>query len=462
MQPKKFSQLATAILTLVATTPLWATNGYFTHGIGTKNKGMAGAGLAMPEDAISVANNPAAALANAGKYDAGLAVFSPARSYKTSDSLINGNFGAFTIGPNDIDSSSTVFFIPNVAGSWKLSEESAFAVAFYGRGGMNTTWKGGSATFDPDGPGPAPVLTFPGTYGGGLTGNNGTAGVDLSQAFLDLTYARSAGEKFTWGASLVVVGQVFAARGLAAFAGFTETFAASGGTVFPSNLTNNGHEFSYGAGGKLGIQYDFSDKASFAASYQSKIYMTDFDKYADLFAQQGGFDIPAAFKAGLTFHPNPGLSFSFDVEHIWYSDIDSVGNPISNLFACPTAGQGGTSLDSCLGGKKGAGFGWEDMTVYKFGTQWGSGNDWTWRAGYSHGNQPIPESEMVFNILAPGVIEDHISFGFTRNLSSGNELSMALMYAFNKKISGPNTFDPTQTITLDMDQWELELSYGWR
>ena len=58
MQRMNTSKLATAIATLLLTTPLWATNGYFTHGTGAKNKGMAGSGLAMPEDAISVANNP--------------------------------------------------------------------------------------------------------------------------------------------------------------------------------------------------------------------------------------------------------------------------------------------------------------------------------------------------------------------------------------------------------------------
>src|SRR5210317_2123585 len=171
MQLRKQTRLATAIATLLLTTPLWATNGYFTHGIGTKNKGMAGAGLAMPEDAISVANNPAAALANAGKYDLGISVFSPLRHYKSSDSMANGQGGAFTIGPNNLDSKKNYFFIPHMAGAWEIDDKSAWSVAFYGRGGMNTRWEGGTATFDPDGPmGPAPVMTIPGTYGGGLFG----------------------------------------------------------------------------------------------------------------------------------------------------------------------------------------------------------------------------------------------------------------------------------------------------
>jgi len=40
----------------------YATNGYFPHGVGTKNKAMAGAGMALPEDAISIVNNPAVAV----------------------------------------------------------------------------------------------------------------------------------------------------------------------------------------------------------------------------------------------------------------------------------------------------------------------------------------------------------------------------------------------------------------
>ncbi len=476
MQRKKVTRLATAIATILITTPLWATNGYFTHGIGTKNKGMAGAGLAMPEDAISIANNPAAALSNTGKYDIGLAIFSPLRHYETGPSLTQGQCSpsgcAFTIGPNDIDSDNNYHYIPNMAGAWAINDESAWAMAFYGRGGMNTQWTGGTATFDPDGPGDFyDTMTFPGTYGGGLFGGNGGTGVDYSQAFIELTYARSAGENFTWGVTLIGVMQVFAARGVGTFGSYTETYADSivsgNGPVPVENLSNNGHDQSYGLGVKAGIIWDLSEKAAFAASYQPKISMSRLDDYSDLFADGGKMDIPADMKLGMTFRPNPDLALSLDYEYMWYNDVDAVGNPFSNLYACPTAGAGGMDVTSCLGGKNGAGFGWENMGVIKFGVQWTSGNDWTWRAGYSHGGQPIPESEMVFNILAPGVIEDHATFGFTRQLASGNEFSTSFMWAFKKTVSGVNPLDypnPSfaQSVSFDMYQWELEFSYGWR
>jgi len=349
-----------------------------------------------------------------------------------------------------------------MAGVWKIDDVSALAASFYGRGGMNTTWNGGTATFDPDGPGPAPVMTLPGTYGGGIVGGNGAAGVDLNQAFLELTYARMFGEKFTAGVSLVGVAQVFAARGLAAFAGYTETFAASGGTVMPDSLTNNGHDQSYGVGVKLGIHWDVTDALTFAAAYQPKIGMSKLKDYSDLFAGHGNMDIPADLKVGLTFTPQERFAISLDMEKIWYANVVSVGNMFENLFYCPTANPMATDTSYCLGGNRGAGFGWKNMTIYKVGGQWTGDNGWTWRAGYSHGKQPIPESEVLFNILAPGVIEDHLTFGFTRGLSSGNEFSMSFMYGFNKEVTGTNPLDPSQTISFDMDQWEVEFTYGWR
>ncbi len=451
--------LATVMLTLSAGSA-YATNGYFTHGTGTKNKGMAGAGLAMPGDTISMANNPAAAVFTTGRLDAGAALFSPLRSYSSSPSLANGNGGAFTIGPNDLDSSREYFVVPHIAYSWALGTDSAFALAFYGRGGMNTEWDGGTASFDPTGQGAAPG-TFDGTYGGDLAGQGATAGVDLSQAFFDITYARKAGDNFAWGAALVVAVQSFSAKGVGTFGSFTETFAASGGTQQPANLSNNGHELSYGAGAKLGFQANLGAATTIAASYTSEIDMTELDKYADLFAEGGDFDIPANAKIGVTFRPRDTVAISLDAEHTWFSDVAAVGNPIANLFNCPTANPLGTDLTSCLGGANGAGFGWDDMTVYKVGIEWGAGSDMVWRAGYSHSDQPIPDSEVLFNILAPATIEDHIAAGFTRKSGQNSEWSVSVMYAPKSDVTGPNPFDPTQTITIEMYQWEVEFGYSW-
>jgi long-chain fatty acid transport protein len=452
---RRFSQWLFFLLLIGMLTPVsvFATNGYFTHGIGTKNKSMAGAGIAMSEDAIDIANNPAATPDIGDQFIVGAALFGPTRKYSTTASQANGQMGAFTIGPNDLKSKSNIFVIPHVARTWLLNNGNAWGFAFYGRGGMNTDWKGGTATFDPDGPGPAPPTTFDGTYG------NGRAGVNLNQALLDLNWAKKVNERFSFGLSAVMAAQMFKADGISSFAPFTETFATGGN---PTSLSNNGSDWSFGIGGKAGIQVNFTPSFSMALAYQTKISMGRFDDYSDLFAEQGDFDIPADLKFGLTFRPNENVALNFDIEHIWYSDVDSVGNSIANIFNCPTAGQDGTNLSMCLGGDNGAGFGWDDMTVYKLGMAWTAGVDWTWRAGYSFGDQPIPSSQMTFNILAPATIEQHLTAGFTLSRVKNRELNVSFMYAFNNDVTGPQNFDPSQSVTFEMHQWEIEMSYGWR
>ncbi len=439
----------------------FATNGYFTHGTGTKNKAMAGSGIAMPEDAIDVTNNPAVAPFVGNQLVFGAALFSPTRKYDTSESLLNGHFGAITIGPNALKSKSNYFVIPHISKSWQLSNDSAWALSFYGRGGMNTDWKGGTATFDHDGDG-VPT-TFEGTYGAGK------AGVNYSQAFLDVTWAKKFNDRLSLGIAGVFVAQLFKGNGVGSFAPLTETCARSFNPAnmpfcdMPQNLSNNGTDWSFGAGLKIGLHAPISDVLSFGISYQTKIWMSEFDDYADLFAQQGDMDIPADLKIGLTFRASENVALNFDIEHIWYGDIDSIANPIQVLFTdCPMTQQGGMDPSFCLGGDNGAGFGWDDMTVYKAGVVWKAGEDWTWRFGYSYGKQPIPEDQMSFNILAPATIQSHLTTGFTLSRVKNREWNVALMYAFNNKISGPQNFDPTQDVTLQMYEWEVEVSYGWR
>lgn len=189
--------------------------------------------------------------------------------------------------------------------------------------------------------------------------------------------------------------------------------------------------------------------------------MSELDDYSDLFAEAGGFDIPASTKLGLSFNATNNARLNLDVEFTEYSDIGSVGNPMANIAGCPTAGLGGTDIESCLGGKNGAGFGWDDMTTYKLGIEWTASDTTTYRFGYSYGEQPIQSADVLFNILAPGVMEQHVTFGMTKKRANGGALSFSLMYAPENTVKGPNMFDPTQTIELKMRQLEFEVSYLW-
>ncbi|HKJ75557.1 MAG TPA: outer membrane protein transport protein, partial [Alphaproteobacteria bacterium] len=344
----------------------------------------------------------------------------------------------FGIGPQSIKSDNSVFFIPHFGMNWMLNPQSSVGISVYGNGGMNTKYKGGTATYGvPMGTvPPGTSMTTPGTFGAGTTG------VDLQQLFIAGTYSRKLSSTSSVGVSLIAAYQKFKAEGLNSFAPYSSD---------PAHLSNNGYDDSTGFGAKIGWQGEVTPGLALGASYQTKMSMSKFSKYAGLFADKGSFDIPATATIGLAYDATPSSKVAFDVQKIFYSDIDSIANPmLPNL------------MTARLGDSNGPGFGWKDMTIYKLGYQWATSPDWTWRVGYSHGSQPIPSSEVVFNILAPAVMEDHITFGFTNKLSATSDWSFAFMYAPNADLTGKNPLDPAQTIKLEMTQYQAEASYSWK
>lgn len=446
---------STLALALCGANAALATNGYFTHGIGTHNKALAGAGVASPEHVIDSANNAASGVLVDDRTEVGLAIFSPRREYSATRSQLNGQFGAFSLSEGTTSSDSEWFPIPYLAKGWHLDENRAFSLIFYGRGGMNTDYRSGSAIFDPDGPGPAPIMTLPGTFG---TGNTG---VNLNQAFLELAYSWKVGN-FALGIAPVIAVQAFEADGLAAFSPYTRTFAASGGTQMPADLTSNGLDYSWGYGLKGGVIWDANDWLNLSLSYQSKTQMEEFDKYSDLFANAGSFDIPAVTRIGASFRVSDNVTLHTDVEHAQYSDVQSIGDAFGLIFSCPTAGAGGTNVENCFGGSEGAGFSWGDVTTYKVGVTWNvPDSPFSFRAGFNYGENPLDSDANVVNILAPATVEQHFTFGVARKTASGGELDIAFMYAPEAEVTGPNAFDPTQQIDVRMDQIEMEISYAW-
>ena len=395
-----------AALAALATAPAQATEGYFSHGFGAVNKSMAGAGVATGFDAMSQATNPAALTLVDPQFTVDLSIFSPRREYQ------------YIPGPGQ-DSDRNYFFIPSMAGSYEIDAASDFGWAIYGNGGMNTTY------------------AAPGPYGGGKTG------VDLAQAFLQFTYAREVSSGVSVGVSPVLVAQRFKAFGLL-------PFGLGGFSSSPNNLTDNGYDWSYGYGGKIGVQAELAAGFRLGASYQTRMYMTEFDKYAGLFAEQGAFDIPPTLQAGLSWEPASGVTIALDYKRIWYGDIDSIANPIlPNLFSAP----------GNLGTDNGAGFGWEDINAYKLGIEWEASPTLALRAGVGHNDNPIPSSEVSFNILAPGVQEWHYTAGLTWQVNPNHAVVLGAMYSPSNSVTGPFVFGGNAKI--EMYQWEATAGWTW-
>ncbi|RKZ86023.1 MAG: hypothetical protein DRQ39_06315 [Gammaproteobacteria bacterium] len=410
--------LATILATMIS--PAFATNGYLAHGYGIKSKGMAGAGVALPQDSLIGATNPAGIAFVGNRLDAAAALFSPRRSYEVEGTPSAPPQPA--LAPGKVDSDREYFVIPEFGLTWQLDDHKAVGITITGNGGMNTKYSSSENTF-----------------GGGATG------IDLAQLFIAPTFSYRFDNDAAIGVSAILAYQGFEAKGLRQFSGLSTS---------PSDLTDNGHDSSYGAGINVGFILPVGTQVTFGGGYRSRVYMTEFDDYKGLFAEQGDFDIPASGTIGLAWKTTDSLTVLLDIQKTWYSQIDAIGNSMMPAMGNCMMGNAG----SCLGGNNGVGFGWDDMTTVKFGVQYNAQNNWTWRAGYSHGDQPIPDSEAFFNILAPGVMEEHFTAGFTKKIAGGSqEINFAAMYAPKHSVKG--AISPTQTVELEMEQYQLEL--GW-
>jgi long-chain fatty acid transport protein len=399
-----------------------ATDGYLSHGYGIKATGMGGVGIAYSQDALAAATNPAGMAMVGNRVDFGLTWFKPTRESEIVGSCFNPTCTASANGSYDANGTSN-FFIPEFGYNQMINPTLSLGVSVYGNGGMNTDYT-------------TPVPLF----------GTSNAGVDLNQLFIAPTVGFKVAPEQAIGLSLNLAGQRFKATGL-------ENFTKGPYSASPGSLTNQGYDYSYGVGVRVGYQGRITPQVSLGATYQSKTNMGKFDKYKGLFAEAGGFDIPASYGAGVAFKPAPQFNIAADVTRIEYSGIKSVHNPL-----LPNLGM------AQLGTDDGAGFGWQDITVFKIGADWALRPDLTLRAGYNHGGQPIPASETLFNILAPGVITNHYTLGATWTLASKSELSFSFTYAPTVTVNGSNSIPAAMgggNANLQMKQISLGVGYGW-
>ena len=408
--------------------PALATNGYFPHGYGIKAKGMGGVSTALAQDSLGGATNPAGMVFVGTRMDIGLDVFMPQREAERSGA-------GFATLNGKVESGNSRFYIPEFGYNRMLNANLSLGVSVYGNGGMNTTYPQGDFNC---GGGAANMLC-----------GSGSLGQDLSQLIVAPTVAYKVNEQHAVGLALLLGYQQFKAFGLQAFdnaPGFPPFTGA------PGSVTNNGYDSATGVGLRLGYQGRITNQITVGAAYAPKMNMSRFDKYKGLFAGNGDFDIPSHYGVGVAFSPTPAWTVALDVGRINYSDVASVSNP--------------SSAQAPLGAGNGPGFGWQDIDVVKLGVAWRASDAWTLRAGYNKGDNPISGADVTFNIIAPGVMKDHYTAGFTYALDKDSEVSAALMVAPRQSVTGPSLFNAVLGAgaggneTISMKQTSFGLAWG--
>jgi long-chain fatty acid transport protein len=216
-----FARLSTlSIVALLGSSPAFATDGYFALSYSVKSQGMGGVGIALPQDGLAAATNPAGTAFVEDRADVGLTWFSPDRH-----ATITGN----NLGPGGSadgaysGNGKRNFYIPELGYVRQVSPTATLGIAIYGNGGMNTEYADN------------PFARFGGT---------GAAGVNLEQLFVSPSLTYRLNKRHAVGVAVNFAYQRFSAQGLGAFA----QTGAQQVSIAPGNVTNRGADGSTGWG----------------------------------------------------------------------------------------------------------------------------------------------------------------------------------------------------------------------
>ncbi len=391
-----------ATVAALAPSLAFGADGYFLTGYGPRQRALGGAGVADSRDAMAMSINPAGIVGLERMFQVGLAANLPERGYSTTGLPL-------VLAPGDVRSGRPIFPVPNGAYVQPIDAESAWGVATYGNGGLNTSYDFGHFK-PPVKAGPGGVITVAPSFGGILGG--GWAGLDLQQTFVSAVYARKFGP-ITVGFAPTLAIQMFNAQGLKIFSPYSSNMY---------NFSDMAYDWSVGGGFRVGVEWRATNELRFGFAGATPMFMSRLDKYRGLIADQGSFDIPANVIAGVAYDLLPNLTLMADWRHIFYS--------------ATTGGYASFPIwYGSFGSFGGSGFDWRDTDSASFGAEWRATPELRLRAGYHYSTLLMRDRSATLAALAPLVGAHAVTGGFGYQLTKNSSIDFAAIYDFKNSVS---------------------------
>ena len=372
------------VLSLVTSTLLHATNGDHLIAVGTKARGMGGAGIAVSHCAESTLHNPALITCTEGtSISFGGTLFMPD---------ISAQMGAAGLYSSDADTN----VIPEVSISHKLNENWYLGIGMWGTAGMGTDYR--NATQTPMDSGNMHMVTNLQLmqFGVSLAYKTGGLGLAVTPVLqygsLDINYMNFDGSNVGDGVAQDL------------------NFGLNLGAYY--DFTNNGIAgLTVGAVYKSKIEMDYNNQLSSATQP-----FVDFGIFPE--AMDNILEQPAEFGVGIGYKINQH-TFAFDYKQIQWSEAKGYKD-----------------------------FGWEDQDVYAFGYQYAqdnwvlragynhatqpitespSGPQVIAPGSYA---QAAGNALNLFNLLGfPATAEDHYTIGGSYAFTDSFAIDLAYVYA---------------------------------
>ena len=278
---KRSSSFASIVMmALLPASQSFAAEGIELIAYGARQKALAGADVADSRDAMAMSINPAGIVGLDSEFQAGLTLLFPDRGYEATGPLV-------IVAPGYVQSGEPVFPVPNGGFIRRIDAE-------FGLGhGRLRQWRGQhvlrlqqlqARRFQRQTGLPAPPFPLDDPRGGPLIApsfggpfGDGPAGIDLRQSFVSLDYARKFGP-VTIGIAPTIAVQILNIQGLQTLAPYSWD---------PYHLSNNGYDWSFGGGVRLGLEYSILPNLRLGLAGATPTFMTPFGKYAGAIGDHG-------------------------------------------------------------------------------------------------------------------------------------------------------------------------------
>jgi long-chain fatty acid transport protein len=399
---------------------------------GAKSMGRAGTAIAVGDD-TSVMNTNPALLSNIGaaRADVSLEMMFP-------------EFG-FRNPVNDTDGNKPIYLIPSAGYAKRINDRLVLGVAMFNEGGTGTDYG---------------VLNV----NNGLLGSPFISGVEYSSQFGYMILAPTASYRIAQGLALGVSPQ-FGYGMLRMKMPFANPMLARFGAA---DLEGTDTNFRI----KLGLSYDAAGRYGFGVAWTSK---ADIDANGNATITTPTGDLggmpaqsimranstmkigwPSSLKAGAYYDTGRYGRIIGEVQRVnWSEYFNSI--PVSftgvTFNGMPMPDQ---SFNMNVGMK--------DQTAYRIGYEYPLNNEVVLRAGWAHGNNPVPDNG-ILAIMNP-IVGDHVTFGLGYAPGRQFEFNAAVVRGLKNTVNGatPHAVSPDmQNSATDMAFWSMafQLSYKW-
>jgi len=437
----------------------YATNGMNLEGYGPEGTAMGGTSMAWDNGTAAVMNNPATLILqdSENRLDLALGMLGPDVKAEA--------FGMTT------KSSGDAYFMPAL-GYIRRSGDLAYGLAVFGQGGMGTKFS--SESFLAMGSGlPIKSEVSVGRLIAPLAWKINdkltlAATADFVWAGMDMQMAMN-GDQF---ADMTTPGMMNSGMASGSLLNDMMPFMMAGYQLdyahfnFCDGSAFTGAAKGFGYAGKLGLLYEFNDQLTWGLSYHSESRLSDLDTdhatismqlsnaapppgYPPVFPTSitGTLDVvnfqwPSTYGTGIAYRPDDKWLLTADIKCINWSDT------MENFRMVFTADQSASNDLTAMGGPDMRGNvldatifqHWDDQWVFALGAAYKSSDQWTWRLGINHGDNPVPAQYV--HPLFPAIVETHITGGFTYQPDPGSQISLSLTYGMNKKVPTPTANGP--------------------